>query len=83
MRIVLPQSTTYNTITVQVILKSIRDLQSYRSLNIQNIARVEFKQRSFIMLQEKIIFKNVRNNLICQPLVCTSFGLKKQGFSLT
>ena len=34
----------YNTIAVQVVSKSIRDLQSYRSLDMQNIARVNFKQ---------------------------------------
>ena len=39
----IPQSTSHNTTTVQVILKSIRDLQSHRSLNIQNIATVKFK----------------------------------------
>ena len=33
-----PQFISYDTITLQVILKSIKDLQSYRSLNIQNIA---------------------------------------------
>ena len=37
-------STIYNTVTVQVISKSIRDLQSHGLLNIQNIARVNFKQ---------------------------------------
>ena len=35
-----PQSASYNTITVQAISKSIRD----RSLNIQKIARGNFKQ---------------------------------------
>ena len=43
----LAQSISYNTITVQLISKSIRDLQSYRSMNIRNIARVSFKQQSF------------------------------------
>ena len=60
-RLVLQQSTTYNTITVQVFVfsKSIRDLQSYRSLSIQSIARVNFKQQSFNVLQEKL---NLANN---------------------
>ena len=44
MRLVLPQSIAYNTITVQIILKSTRDLQISRSLNIQNIARGNFMQ---------------------------------------
>ena len=56
--------------TVQVILKSIRDLQSYRSLNIQKIARVKFRQQSFNVLQEKLNLADVRNNSIYQPLVC-------------
>ena len=54
--------TFYNTITVEVISKSTRDLQSYRSLNIQNIARVKFKQQSFNVVQEKLNLANVRNN---------------------
>ena len=57
------QFPSYKTITVQVISKSIGLLQSYMSLNIQNIARVNFKQWSFIVLQENLNLANVKNNL--------------------
>ena len=43
-RPVLLQSPSYDTVTVQVTLKSIGLLQSYRSQDIHNIARVNFKQ---------------------------------------
>ena len=76
-RLVLPQSTSFNAITVQVILKSMRDLQSYRSLNIQNFARVKFKQQSFSVLQEKLNLANVRNNLIYRPVMCIAFWVTK------
>ena len=77
-RPVLLQSSSYNTITVQVISKSIGFLPSHRSLNIQNIA---FKQRSFSALWEKLNMTNVKNNLIYQPLMYTAFGLQNtKGF---
>ena len=76
-RRVLLQSSSYNTITVQVISKSIRDLKSYKSLNIQNIARVKFKRQSFNVLQEKLNLANVRNNLIYQLFMYTDFRLQK------
>ena len=77
----LPQSTSYNTITVQVISKSMRDLQSYRSLNIQNIAGVKFKQQSFNVLKEKLNLANVGSDSIYQPLMCIAFELQKtKGF---
>ena len=61
---------------MQLILKSIRDLP-----NIQNIARVKFKQQPFNVLQEKLTLANVRNTSIYQALMCVGFGLqKKQGF---
>ena len=74
--------TSFNTITVQVISKSTRDLQSnYMSLNIQNITRVKFKQQSFNVLEENLNSANVRNNLTVQPLTCITFGLQKtKGF---
>ena len=84
----LPQSISYNTITVEVIfdqrpiLKSIGDLQSYRSVNIQNIARVNFKQQPFNVLQDKLNLANVRNNSIYQPLMYTACGLQKSEGSL-
>ena len=53
---------------MKVILKSIRNLQSYRSLNIQNIARDNFNQQSFNVLQEKLNSANVRNNKANFPL---------------
>ena len=74
--LVLPQSTSYNTIIMQVISKSIRDLQSSR-LNKQNTERVKFKQQSFNVLQEKLNLANARNNSIYQPLMCIAFGPQK------
>ena len=74
----LAQSISYNTITVQVILQSIRDLQSYRPMNIQNIARGNFKEQSFNVLQEKLNLANVRNISIYQPLMYIAFGLQKK-----
>ena len=74
--LILPQSISYNTIKAQVILKSVRDLQSHRSLNIQNIARVKFKLQSFNVLQEKQNLANVRNNSIYQPLMYIAIGLQ-------
>ena len=73
----LPQSPSYNTVTVQVISKSIRVLQSYRSLNIQNIARVNFMQQLFNVLQEKLNLANVRDDMTYGPLMYTAFGLQK------
>ena len=49
-RLVLLRFSSYDAITVQVTSKSIGFLQSYQSLNIQNIARVNFKQWSFNVL---------------------------------
>ena len=51
-------------------------------MNIQNIARVNFNQQSFNMLQEKLDLANVKNNSIYQPLMCTAFGLQKTKGSL-
>ena len=48
-----------------------------KSLNVQNIARSNFKQLPFNVLQEKLNLANVRNNLICQPLSYIVFGLQK------
>ena len=68
---------------MQVISKSIRVLQGYRSMIIQNIARVNFKQQVFSVLQEKLNLANVRNNSIYQPLMYTAFGLQKTKGSLS
>ena len=52
-------------------------------MNIQNIARVNFKQQSFNVLQEKLNFANVRNTLICQDFYVYRFwASKSQGFSV-
>ena len=67
---------------MQVIPKSIGISQSYRSLNIQNIARNNFKQRSFSVLQEKLNLANVSNNLIYHLLMETVFRLQKTKDSL-
>ena len=79
-RLILPQSVSYDTITVQVILKSTKHLKSYRALSIQNIVRVKFKQQSFSVLQEKLNLANVRNNSIFQPLMFRFWAAKDQGF---
>ena len=42
---------------------------NYRLLNIQNIARVIFKQLSSNVLKEKQNLANVRNNSIYQPFI--------------
>ena len=71
------QAISYNAITVQVISKSIRDMQSYWSLNIQNIIRVSFKQQSFNVLQEKLKSIHWRlaefyyNRGLQKPYTCT------------
>ena len=66
-RPVFPQS--ISAITVQVISNSIRDLQSYRSLNIENVARGNFKQQPFDVLQETLNLANLRTNSIYQSLM--------------
>ena len=76
-RPVLSQSPFYHTFSVQVSSKSIRVLQKSRSLNIQNIARVNFKQRSFSVLQEKLNLANVKNNWIHKRIMNTVFMLQK------
>ena len=75
-RLVLLQFLSYNTITVQVISNLVGFLQSFRSLNIRNIARVNFKQCSFNVLQEKLNLANMKDNLIYQPLMYTAFWLQ-------
>ena len=62
---------------MEVISKSIEFLQSYRSLNTQNIARFNFKQWSFNALWEKLNLANVKNSLIYRPLVYSAFRLQK------
>ena len=46
-------------------------------MNIQNIAKVNFKQQSLNVLEEKLNLANVRNNSIYQPLMYVPFGLQK------
>ena len=51
-------------------------------LNVQNIARVNFKRWSFNVLQDKLNLTNMKNNLINKLLLCTAFGLQKTNGSL-
>ena len=53
--------------------------ESFAELNIQDVARVNLKKRSFSLLREKLNLANVKNNSIYQPLMYTAFGLQKPG----
>ena len=56
-------------------------MQRYRSLNIQNTAKSQLQVAVIQFPARETELANLRNNLICQPLMYAAFRLKKtKGF---